>query len=189
MKGTVLVGVVYGLVLAAGGLVTLAATLPSNILWDRSQLVRVRAVVNVVAGQNFAFFTRSPESDQIVAYRLLPDGELGASLLHLPQGKTANLFGLSRTQRAQGPELANLMRAVPATAWTDCTEFGRDECVDRIRGHGKAMLRNTSPIPTICGEVALTAESTVKWAYRRLTEDRYTIERVAPASIECVAHR
>jgi antimicrobial peptide system SdpA family protein len=189
MRRTVLVGVVYVCLLATAGLATLAATLPSNVLWDRSQLLIVRAELNTVAGQNFAFFTRSPESEQIVAYRLLPDGALGASLLHLPQGRAANLFGLSRTQRAQGPELANLMRAVPATAWTDCTELGHDECVDGIRGRGKAMLRNTSPIPTICGEVALTAESTVKWAYRRLTADRYTIERVAPASIDCVAHR
>src|SRR5947209_11952660 len=93
MRRTVLVGVVYICLLTTAGITTLAATLPSNILWNRSQLLIVRAELNIVAGQNFAFFTRSPESEQIVAYRLLPDGALGGSLLHLPQGRAANLFG------------------------------------------------------------------------------------------------
>ena len=79
----------------------------------RTQLPALRAELNTVAGQNFAFFTRSPETDQIDAYRLDPDGTVGASLLVTPQAKPANLFGLSRTQRAQGPELAILLREVP----------------------------------------------------------------------------
>jgi antimicrobial peptide system SdpA family protein len=188
MRLTVLGAVAYVFLLTAAGLTTLAATLPTNVLWNRSQWPMVRAELNVVAGQNFAFFTRSPESDEYIAYRLQPDGALGASLMHLPQGKPANLFGLSRTQRAQGPEIANLIRAIPTAGWIECADLGHDECVDGIRRRGKTILRNTSPIPTICGEAALTVESTVKWAYRRLTADRYTIEQIAPASIDCAAH-
>lgn len=180
-----IVGIAYALALAAAGILSLAATLPSNILWERTQLPAVRAELNMIAGENFAFFTRSPESEQLDAYRLHPDGTVGASLLVTPQARMANLFGLSRTQRAQGPELATLLRAVPVDVWVDCTALDRTTCLAGILRQSKAQLRNESLVPTVCGQVALTVERTTKWAYRRLTEARYPIERIALASIYC----
>jgi len=185
---TVIVGIVYAGLIGAAGIASLAATLPSNIVWERTQLPAVRAVLNTLAGQNFAFFTRSPETDQIDVYRIDPGGAVGPSLLTTPQTKADNMFGLSRTQRAQGPELANLIRAMPSDAWIDCTDLERGACLDVVAHHPKMLLRNTSPVPTVCGQVALSVESTTKWAYRRLTDDRYTIGRVAAADIDCL-HR
>jgi len=185
MQRTVLVAVGYAGVLVVAAATSLAATLPSNVLWERAQLPAVRAELNTVAGQNFAFFTRSPETEQIDAYRLGSDNTLGASLLITPQGKTTNLFGLSRTQRAQGPELANLLRAVPADEWADCTTLDRTTCIGGIARQRKTLLNNTSLVPTVCGPVALTIESITKWPYRRLTEARYTIERIASANVAC----
>jgi antimicrobial peptide system SdpA family protein len=185
MNRIVILGVVYATLLALVGLSALAASLPSNVVWGRTQLPAVRAELNKVAGQDFAFFTRSPETNEIDAYRLDPDGHVGASLLVTPQAKAANLFGVSRTQRAQGPELAILLREVPPDGWTDCTELDRAACVDALSHHPKALLRNNSPVPTVCGQVALTVESTTKWAYRRLTQTRYSMERIAAADIDC----
>ena len=71
-------------------------------------------------------------------YRIHPDGTVGVSLLVTPQTKADNLFGLSR---AQGPELANLMHAVHADAWTDCTELDRTTCIGGIPRQPKAFLR------------------------------------------------
>ncbi|WP_082974715.1 SdpA family antimicrobial peptide system protein [Mycobacterium sp. E3247] len=184
IQQTVTVGIVYALILTASALASLSATLPSNVVWERTQLPTVRAALNTIAAQDFAFFTRSPEADQIDAYRLNSDGTLGVSLLVTPQTKVTNFFGLSRTQRAQGPELANLVRAVPGDAWADCTGLDRAMCMDAIPRQ-KASLSNDSLVPTVCGQVALTIESIVKWAYRRLTEDGYTIERVAQADVDC----
>lgn len=80
MRQTTVVGVVYALVLAGGWLASLAATMPSNIVWNRNQIPpAIRAAVNAVASQNFAFFTRSPETDQIDAYRLQSDGHLASA--------------------------------------------------------------------------------------------------------------
>jgi antimicrobial peptide system SdpA family protein len=186
MTPIVIVGVVYACLLAAAGIASVAATLPSNILWERNQLRALRVELNTIAGQSFAFFTRSPQTEQIMAYRLGPDGTAAVSLLVTPQAKAANLFGLSRTQRAQGPELANLMHAVADTAWADCTGLDRAACIGQVAGRRKVLLRNTSPVPTVCGLVLLTAERTTKWAYRRLSEDRYVIERIAPASVDCI---
>ncbi|MGH3966594.1 MAG: SdpA family antimicrobial peptide system protein [Mycobacterium sp.] len=186
MKRTVIVGIAYACVLIAAAVLSVGATLPSNIVWERTQLRAVRAQLNTIAGQDFAFFTRSPETEQVTAYRLQPDGNVAASLLVTPQAKASNLFGLSRTQRAQGPELANLLRAVPPDGWADCTGLDRTTCVEEVLRKPKAFLHNNSPIPTVCGPVALTVESTTKWAYRRLAETRYNIERIALASIDCI---
>jgi antimicrobial peptide system SdpA family protein len=185
MTPTVIVGVVYACLLAAAGTLTLAATLPSNIIWERTQLQTLRVELNTIAGQSFAFFTRSPQTEQIVAYRLLPDGTIGASLMVTPQGTPANLFGVSRTQRAQGPELANLVQDVEPRMWLDCTGLDRRDCLDQIARAPKALLRNTSPVPTVCGQVVLAAERTTKWAYRRLSDTGYVIHQIVPASIDC----
>lgn len=185
MRLTVIVGVAYATVLAAVGLWSVAATSPSNVVWERTQLPAVRAELNMIAGENFAFFTRSPESEQIDAYRLRPDATVGASLLVTPQAEAANLFGLSRTQRAQGPELATLLRAVPPDAWADCTALDRPTCLAGVARQPKAQLANNSPVATVCGAVVLTVERTTKWAYRHLTDTRYTIEHLAAASVAC----
>jgi antimicrobial peptide system SdpA family protein len=171
--------------LTVAGLSSVAVTLPSNIVWERTQLPKVRAVMNMIAGQSFGFFTRSPETEQFDVYRLRPDGSVGGSLLVTPQAKPANLFGISRTQRAQGPEIANLIRAVPTDGWNDCVVLDRRTCIQGLSNQPKVRLRDNSLVPTVCGDIVLTIESTAKWAYRHLTETRYTIEHVAKANVEC----
>jgi antimicrobial peptide system SdpA family protein len=181
------VGVGYAVLLATAGLGSLAATLPSNILWERTQLPAVRAELNMIAGENFAFFTRSPESEQIDAYRLGPGISVGSSLLVTPQADAGNWFGLSRTQRAQGPELASLLRAVRPDAWTDCTALDRRGCLADVARQPRVHLDNSSPVPTVCGTVVLSVERTTKWAYRHLTDTRHAIEHAAAADVTCRA--
>lgn len=186
MAPTVAVAAGYVVLLVLAATVSLAATLPSTIMWERTQLPFARFELNTVAGQDFAFFTRSPEDEQIVAYRLSADGGIGENLMVTPQGTAANAFGLSRTQRAQGPELANLVRPIRLDQWADCRGLDRDACVAVVQRRPRLLLHNTSPIPTVCGGVALSVERTTKWAYRRLTDSRYTIERLAAATVDCL---
>lgn len=185
MKTTVALAIAYTVVLVVIGGVSLAASVPPNIVWGRAQLPGLRANLNKIVGQDFAFFTRSPETDEIDAYRLTPEGTIGDSLLVTPQAEPGNLYGVSRTQRAQGPELAILLREVPASGWIDCATRDRGSCIDELRGRRKARLHNDSPLPTLCGDVVLSIESTTKWAYRHLADTRYSIERIAAADIDC----
>ena len=124
-----------------------------------------------------------------IIYRLNADATTGVSLLVTPQAKASNLFGLSRTQRAQGPELAILLRAVPTPGWVDCSALERAACLAELRRRPKTLLHNTSPIPTVCGDVALSIESTTKWAYRRLADTGYRIDRIAATVIDCPHQR
>ncbi len=185
MKPIVVAGLVYAGVLTVAATASLAATLPSNIMWERNQLRAIRVELNTIAGQDFAFFTRSPETEEPLAYRLNADGSVGASLLVTPQAKASNLFGLSRTQRAQGPELANLVHAIRPAAWFNCTGLAPNACFDAVPRRPMPVLRNTSPIPTVCGHVMLTSEIPTKWAYRRLTDIRYSVENAAVADVDC----
>jgi len=185
MKHVVVVGFAYFFVLVAGGMATLAATLPSNIVWERTQLPEVRVELNRLAGQNFAFFTRPPQSEQYGVYRLGSDGAVLESLSVTPQSRAANLLGLSRTQRAQGPEVANLMRALPQDAWVDCSGLDFGPCIDRAGKQPLARLANKSPIRTVCGPVALTIERITKWAYRHLSDKQYTVDRAVSATVDC----
>ncbi|MCV7355218.1 SdpA family antimicrobial peptide system protein [Mycolicibacterium fluoranthenivorans] len=188
MRQTTVVGVVYALVLAGGWLASLAATMPSNIVWNRNQIPAIRAAVNAVASQNFAFFTRSPETDQIDAYRLQSDGHLGVSFLLTPQGKPGNLFGLSRSQRAQGPELASLAKRVWADGWINCEHLDRWRCIEAAQRTPPQALGNDSSVPTVCGDAAITVEDTVKWSYRHLTDEVHTIKKLAVVHVDCGDH-
>jgi hypothetical protein len=77
------------------------------------------------------------------------------------------------------------VQAVAPKMWVDCTGLDRGGCLDQIAHTPNVLLHNTSPVPTVCGAVLLTAERTTKWAYRRLTDTRYVIDKVVPASVDC----
>jgi antimicrobial peptide system SdpA family protein len=159
----------------------LAVVLPSNLLFSNSEYLGVRSVVNGIVSENFAFFTRSPQSEQLDAYQT----NSLISLLTTPQSKSSNLMGISRNQRAQGPEFAMLIKQVGAS-WLTCADRSWG-CVIQAREGIPIQLRNISPTPTICGNVILTIEKIVKWAYRDSVDGSYVILRTAHADVSCKA--
>ncbi|WP_438290870.1 SdpA family antimicrobial peptide system protein [Streptomyces sp. HUAS TT7] len=101
----------------------------------------------------WAFFTRNPQSEQTGAYALSADGS-PRNLLHTPQGNPSNMFGLSRTQRVQGPELGFFNAAVTGH-WSDCGGYP-DDCMKEASRKPAVKVDNTSPVPTVCGDSYLT---------------------------------
>lgn len=177
----------YCLLLTLAGGASLFASLPPNVILGKGDLPMVRSQLNLIASQRFAFFTRPPQSEEINAVRVSGDWSLGESLLHTPQSRVENYFGLSRRQRAQGPELATLVQAVPPESWTDCGALTTQQCLDYAAGpESKAnIIKNASPLATICGDVLLTIEQTTKWAYRKLEKSRSRIVRAVLVSSAC----
>jgi antimicrobial peptide system SdpA family protein len=154
-------------------------TLPSNALSSRHSK-GARTFFNTVTPQDWAFFTRNPESVQIGAYAF--DGTRSRSLLHTPQGAPANAFGLDRTQRAQGPELGFVN--AETTDWTKCSGL-LDGCLRDAAAQPAQRVRNHSPIPTICGDTYLTEESTVPWEYRNLVTYHERVVKIAHLDVAC----
>ncbi|MGO2034532.1 MAG: SdpA family antimicrobial peptide system protein, partial [Brevibacterium aurantiacum] len=80
-------------------LVSVFFSLPSNVLSDRGKVNAARVFSVDLAPQGWGFFTKPPSDSDLFYY----DGNL-QSVMETPQGRADNLLGLSRTQRAQGPE-------------------------------------------------------------------------------------
>jgi len=157
-------------------------TLPSNALSSRHSK-GVRPALNILTPENWAFFTRNPQSVQngIYAYGRKGDVE---NLLRTPQGNPGNLFGLSRTQRAQGPELG-FINAAAAKHWTACDGYLAD-CLKKASERPALKVKSKSPLPTICGDSYLTQEKTVPWSFRNQVSYERRVVRVAHVDVACI---
>ena len=113
--------------------------------------------------QSWAFFTKPPSDPEIVAYGA-ENGKIEYATL-TPNGQRSNLYGVSRKQRAQGPELAHLANSIPERLWVEC-DPGQD-CLEGVpETKPKMRVDNTSPVPTLCGHIVLVETEPVPWSYR-----------------------
>lgn len=158
-------------------------SLPSNVLCLRAPDDPVRLSFNILASENYAFFTKNPEASTLNAFRR----ECGTvkDITATPQNKPGNLFGLSRTQRAQGPELASLSNR-HKTSWTACSAgVPKERCLRSAFNKPAATAADTSPVPTACGDIVLADEIPVPWSYRNLIRQNHTITRTMHLHVRC----
>jgi len=111
--------------------------------------------------QGWKFFTRDPREEEIGAFVRRPDGRW-VSALRGPNGSPSNLFGLSRATRAQGIELGLISTAANRLTWQECKER-LTVCVEKAPL--AADVKNPTPDPTLCGEIGLTLQPPVPWAW------------------------
>jgi antimicrobial peptide system SdpA family protein len=169
-------------VLFAGFWLSIYSVLPQNVL---SRSTRDPALIqyHVIWPQGWGFFTKNPESVTVDAYAV-QDGKVATSLLRTPQGLPQNSFGLSRTQRAQGPEIANLDAALPKSAWVSCTP-GQADCLSKATARKPVDVVNSSPLHSVCGDVILASEKPVPWAFRDQVSTSFTVTSAAHAHVTC----
>jgi antimicrobial peptide system SdpA family protein len=166
-------------VMASYLLVALFYTLPSNALSSRHSK-GARQFFNDVTPQVWAFFTKNPEGVQIGAYAF--DGKHSKNLLRTPQSNPSNFFGLSRTQRAQGPEMAIIDASV--TDWKSCGGT-LTTCLSQAAALPAAKITNRNPVQTICGDAFMTQEYVVPWSYRNLVPYDRRVTRIAHLDVSC----
>lgn len=148
------------------------SSLPSNIILDKGEDGKFRQVTLSIFPQGWSFFTKSPADPNISVMTMNEDSSLDHSIMKLPQSKSENLFGISREQRAQGPEIATIANTVPAEEWVDCElDMSMEECAVRFKGSETTrIVLNETTVKTICGEVIIAEVRTPSWAYRDLYE-------------------
>jgi len=169
--------VVVGVALAG----SIFYSLPSNVLSTRDG-GDVRAFSARLMPQSWAFFTKPPSDPEFVAYTIDSSGRAEFAS-RLPNSRRENLFGLSRRQRAQGPEIANLANRVEA--WTDCDSAAQG-CRDASDLDDPAVpLVNASPVPTLCGRVMLVETRPVPWTFRDDYDGWRLDTRAALVDAEC----
>lgn len=137
-------------------------SLPSNVLSARDG-GGLRVIMARTLPQSWAFFTKPPNDPEIAPYQVRVYETLQYASL-LPNSRRSNFYGLTRKQRAQGPEVANLFNQIPAL--TTCTA-GQADCLEEIALTGRPVtLHNTSKVPTLCGRLLLVETVPVPWAFR-----------------------
>lgn len=170
-----------------GTLVFLASifySLPSNVVSDRGKVNPLRALSVDLAPQGWAFFTKPPSEPDLFFY----DSTSLKSLMITPQGRSDNLFGLSRTQRAQGPEGANMLLRLTDEDWHQCeTGDNLETCIKTMESNKKKVHKvdNRAPIKTLCGEVIVVQAAPTAWSYRDLTPETHTPLHVVKLSVKC----
>jgi antimicrobial peptide system SdpA family protein len=160
---------------------TIVQSLSPHALTSRDPAaVAVRDAVLGIAPQRWEFFTASPRGRQYVASRT----QTGESALSLPQAKATNLFGVSRAQRAQGPELAALHQQV--TNWTKCVDKSASEkCMQRAAEEQPQVLRNEARRKTLCGDLLLAQEKATPFEFRGFDLPDFRVLRAARVEVSC----
>jgi len=156
-------------------------TLPENVVSSRSAaFTAVRSAMITLSPQTWGFFTNPPQREEYGVY----DIETASSLLRTPQTRAENAFGLTRAQRAQGPELAVL--AATADNWQDCSVTdGREICFDAAQDLPPTPVENSAAHRTICGDVILTLETPNPFAYRDFDLEDHTLTKFQRVNVEC----
>ncbi|MCX5069004.1 SdpA family antimicrobial peptide system protein [Micromonospora lupini] len=141
--------------------VSIFFSFPSNVLSSRDG-GPLRSFSSRLLPQSWGFFTKPPSDPEFVPYRVGPNGTLEFASL-LPNSQRSNMYGLSRRQRAQGPELASLANQVQE--WSDCADD--TDCLTNVAGRDNPRpVTNFSPVATLCGKVLLVETKPVPWAFR-----------------------
>ncbi|MFJ2824825.1 SdpA family antimicrobial peptide system protein [Streptomyces toxytricini] len=140
----------------------------------------VKKAATVIAPQGWAFFTKSAKTPQYAPYRMTGGTWHSAALT--PHSRPSNAFGLDRASRSQGIEVALLLHQ-ENVRWTSCGETRSvTACLERAEVAGTT---NASPDPSLCGRSAVAEMRPVPWAWRHLSPQRHTPERVAVWDVEC----
>lgn len=118
--------------------------------------------IRIFMPQGWKFFTRSPREDDTKLYKK-GYGEEWKPILR-PNGSPANSFGLDRVGRSQGVEMGLLMVSIREikSEWSECKE-SLEACSEKAFSNG--IIMNSSPNPTICGEVVFIQQPPVPWAW------------------------
>lgn len=142
--------------------------------------VRVHDAIVVISPQRWEFFTAPPQKAQIAAYRR---SDL-RSALRTPQSKADNAFGLSRVQRAQGPELAILVQGVES--WQNCDTPGQSErCLAVSSRLRPQVLTNSARHKSLCGVYVVAVQKPTPFEFRQFDYGDVSIRKTAVMDVSC----
>ncbi|ROS58676.1 antimicrobial peptide system SdpA family protein [Curtobacterium sp. PhB172] len=160
---------------------TIVQSLSPHALSSREPVaVAARDAVLAIAPQRWEFFTASSKGRQYVAYRT----QTSEAALSLPQGKAANMFGVSRAQRAQGPELAALHQQV--ANWKKCVDKSASQkCIRQAAEERPQALRNGAKRKTLCGDLLLSQEKATPFEFRSFDLPNFRVLQAARVEVSC----
>lgn len=171
---------VTGVVLTVWLIATTVLSLAPHALSPRGPVASaVQSAIVTIAPQRWEFFTASQQKPVITAY----DATSLESLLLFPQTAPRNVFGLSRTQRAQGPELAIL---ASEAKWRRCeSRTDGAACLQTAQRTKPQAVSNEARSQTICGNVVIAQQKPTPFEFRRFGYGPASITRAAHLQVTC----
>lgn len=164
-------------------LISIIMSLPSNVLVSRDGSP-LRQTSTELLPQGWAFFTKPPSESEIVPFSVGANSG-PVSALAPPQAELKNLLGLSRAQRAQGPELAGYVNEI--TRWVDCDSNEPQICAEDTldKGMTPQEFDAITPAPTLCGKVVALETEPIRWSFREFSSSTRTAKRAAIMEVSC----
>jgi antimicrobial peptide system SdpA family protein len=140
-------------------------------------------VVRAVVPEGWSFFTRDPREEDIRAWRFDGSGRWTSASLGVNAGPV-NSFGLGRRSRAQGVELGLVYSRTTGqrAQWTDCTD-AVPACLAGLAT--VATVTNPTPHPTLCGEIGISRQRPLPWAWAAEGVDEEMPARVTRVRVTC----
>lgn len=162
---------------------TIAMSLPSNVLASRDGSLLRKTSVELIP-QGWAFFTKPPSESEIVPFSV-GTNTAPVSALAPPQAEFKNLLGLSRAQRAQGPELAGYVNEV--TRWVDCVSREPSTCAQDLLNESVTPQKfdSTTSAASLCGRIIALETEPVRWSFREFSTSARTAKRAALLEVSC----
>lgn len=164
--------------IAALSLWTAGIQAPNNVLELSRSSLPARALTSAFP-QGWAFFTRSPQEEQMHAYT---DTKPLRPLDRAPYAEPRNAFGLDRAVRMQTAELAAIVAMLRDADWSPCSSEA--DCMTAV-GVAKPV-DNPVQHPSYCGAVIVIARNIVPWGYRELVPDTFRNARAIRLQVRCL---
>lgn len=153
---------------------SIIVALPNNPL---SLDLADKKVIRQVMPQGWGFYSKSPREETLNVYS--PYNE--SSVVVWPNNKIKNAFGIYRYGRSQGIELGLIVYNLPSSVkWEDCDGKGKSCIKD---SDVTVSVNNTTPSPTICGDILIARETPIPWAYAKYTHTSKS--QVAKVDVKC----
>ncbi|MGW7531788.1 hypothetical protein [Amycolatopsis sp. NPDC054798] len=133
--------------------------------------------------EEWKFFVRSLDKDEVVAYRAEPGGRLGR--LRERQIWDEQLGGLNRGYEAYASEAWNIALQVPGQYWGLCEHVGSAQCDKSSYSGHPYRLSNTLPDPRLCGRVFLAIERVSLSSVGDSVDGPWYPFRIADVDLQC----
>jgi antimicrobial peptide system SdpA family protein len=115
--------------------------------------------------QGWSFFTRNPRLPDPYVYVRSPDGwQLAPSFA----ADRDPLAFFSRSSKLPGVEADRILHDLPQLEWQECRNHPSDCLATAPLG---GTVKNTFPMPSLCGDIGLVSQELIPWAWSRATEE------------------
>jgi antimicrobial peptide system SdpA family protein len=129
--------------------------------------------------EGWAFFTAPAQREVSLPFRRVGGEWVSANAG--PNASAKNAFGLTRAARVQGLELQVLVEQAVPDDWKQCDEANAS-CFDTAPVR---QVINRMHKPTLCGEVVISEQKPVPWAWSKLKKPFSMPAKVLRMEIKC----